>query len=63
MERVAVESLGFEDLIGREWLVANGLGGYSSSTICGLNSRKYHGLLVAAMAPPVRLSLIHICAV
>ncbi|MGA2233501.1 MAG: amylo-alpha-1,6-glucosidase [Tepidisphaeraceae bacterium] len=58
MERVAVESLGFEDLIGREWLVANGLGGYASSTICGLNSRKYHGLLVAAMAPPVRRLVI-----
>jgi predicted glycogen debranching enzyme len=54
MERVAVESLGFEELIAGEWLVANSLGGYASSTICGLNSRKYHGLLVAAMAPPVR---------
>ena len=32
---------------GREWLVANGLGGYSSSTAIGMNTRKYHGLLVA----------------
>lgn len=31
----------------REWLVANGLGGYSSSTAIGMNTRKYHGLLVA----------------
>ncbi|MCX8194753.1 MAG: glycogen debranching enzyme N-terminal domain-containing protein [Candidatus Micrarchaeota archaeon] len=32
---------------GKEWLVANGLGGYSSSTVIGMNTRKYHGLLVA----------------
>ncbi len=44
----------FETLIGREWLVSNGVGGYASSTVLGLNSRKYHGLLVAAMMPPVR---------
>src|SRR3954466_2172384 len=37
----------------REWLETNGLGGYSSSTIAGLNTRRYHGLLVAATKPPV----------
>lgn len=36
-----------------EWLVTNGLGGYASSTILGLNTRKYHGLLVVALNPPV----------
>ena len=36
-----------------EWLVTNGLGGYSSSTITGVVSRRYHGLLVAALAAPV----------
>jgi len=36
-----------------EWLVTNGLGGYASSTVLGLNTRKYHGLLVAAFNPPV----------
>ncbi|MBD3260300.1 MAG: hypothetical protein GF334_01260, partial [Candidatus Altiarchaeales archaeon] len=30
----------------REYLLTNGLGGYSSSTICGLNTRKYHGILI-----------------
>jgi len=34
---------------GREWLLANGLGGYSSSTAIGMNTRKYHGLLVASL--------------
>jgi len=43
-----------ESLISREWLDVNHLGGYASSTVAGLNSRKYHGLLVAAVAPPVR---------
>ncbi|HYX67490.1 MAG TPA: amylo-alpha-1,6-glucosidase [Terriglobales bacterium] len=37
----------------REWLEANGLGGFASSTIPGLNTRRYHGLLVAATRPPV----------
>jgi predicted glycogen debranching enzyme len=36
-----------------EWLETNGLGGFSSSTITGLNTRRYHGLLTAAMKPPV----------
>ena len=37
----------------REWLETNGIGGFSSSTICGLNTRRYHGLLTAATKPPV----------
>ena len=36
----------------REWILPNGLGGYSSSTVCGINSRTYHGYLVAALDPP-----------
>jgi len=36
-----------------EWLVTNGSGGYASSTVLGVNTRKYHGLLVAALNPPV----------
>jgi predicted glycogen debranching enzyme len=41
------------EALGREWLVTNGLGGYSSSTVLGVNTRKYHGLLVAALNPPI----------
>ena len=37
----------------REWLESNGLGGFASSTIVGLNTRRYHGLLTAATKPPV----------
>ncbi len=36
-----------------EWLETNGLGGFSSSTITGINTRRYHGLLTAATKPPV----------
>jgi len=36
----------------REWLVTNGLGGYASGTVAGLLTRRYHGLLVAALPPP-----------
>src|SRR5215472_12137403 len=37
----------------REWIETNGIGGYASATIVGLNTRRYHGLLVAATRPPV----------
>jgi len=36
-----------------EWLETNGIGGYASSTVSGANSRRYHGLLVASLQPPV----------
>ncbi len=43
----------------REWIVTNGIGGYACSTIAGMNTRRYHGLLVAATTPPVgRLVLL-----
>ena len=42
-----------------EWLETNGLGGFASSTIVGLHTRRYHGLLTAATKPPVgRLLLL-----
>ena len=41
------------DATSREWLETNGIGGFASSTIVGLNTRRYHGLLVAATKPPV----------
>ncbi|HZO88547.1 MAG TPA: amylo-alpha-1,6-glucosidase [Chthonomonadaceae bacterium] len=37
----------------REWLVTNGLGGYASASVAGANTRRYHGLLVAALRAPV----------
>ena len=37
----------------REWLVTNGIGGYTSATVAGSQTRRYHGLLIAALQPPV----------
>lgn len=42
----------FDEAIQKEWIITNGLGGYASSTVLGINTRKYHGLLVAALYPP-----------
>src|ERR1700749_2578620 len=36
----------------REWLVSNGLGGYASGTVGGVITRRYHGLLIAALPSP-----------
>ncbi len=42
----------FDQAIRKEWLVTNGLGSYAASTALSINTRKYHGLLVAALHPP-----------
>ena len=42
----------------REWLCANGIGGFASGTVAGLLTRRYHGLLVAALKPPVGRTLL-----
>lgn len=41
-----------EELLKREWLETNGLGGFASSTVAGIDTRRYHGLLTAALNPP-----------
>ncbi|HJT45944.1 MAG TPA: glycogen debranching enzyme N-terminal domain-containing protein, partial [Chthoniobacterales bacterium] len=41
-----------EILLNREWIVTNGLGGYASGTISGAVTRRYHGLLIAALPAP-----------
>ncbi len=48
----------YEQGTSREWLVTNGLGGYASTTANGCNTRAYHGLLVAALQPPVDRKLL-----
>ena len=60
MTRLEADTFGNpEAALNREWLETNGLGGFASSTIVGLNTRRYHGLLTAATKPPVgRLVLL-----
>src|SRR6516225_848272 len=42
----------------REWLVTNGIGGFASGTVAGLLTRRYHGLLIAALKPPLGRTLL-----
>lgn len=42
----------------REWLVTNGIGGYASGTVAGVLTRRYHGLLMAALQPPLGRTLL-----
>jgi hypothetical protein len=48
----ADDAAGTEPLLTREWLVTNGLGGYAGGTVSGVITRRYHGLLVAALPAP-----------
>ena len=42
-----------ELMLGREWLVTNGLGGFASGTVAAVPTRRYHGLLVSALPTPL----------
>jgi predicted glycogen debranching enzyme len=43
-----------------EWIVTNGLGGYASGTLSGACTRRYHGLLIAALPVPLgRLMMLN----
>jgi len=42
----------------KEWIVTNGIGGYASGTIANLLTRRYHGLLIAALQPPLGRTLL-----
>jgi predicted glycogen debranching enzyme len=44
--------------LGEEWLVTNGLGGYASGTVAGIATRRYHGLLVAALPAPLGRTML-----
>jgi predicted glycogen debranching enzyme len=55
MDQLTVPRSDFVDqdnALSREWLVTNGLGGFACGTVAQANTRRYHGLLVAALAPP-----------
>jgi len=52
------ENIELEEGLKKEWVITNGIGGYASSSIIGANTRRYHGLLIAALTPPGRRNLI-----
>ena len=49
----------FEESSAREWLDTNGIGGYASSTISGINTRRYHSVLTAGIKPSHRMLLVN----
>jgi predicted glycogen debranching enzyme len=49
---VPLADCSIEELIYREWIVTNGLGGYASGTILGINTRRHHGLFVPNLGYP-----------
>ena len=48
-----LDAIDAESMVTREWLVTNGYGGYASGTVAGVITRRYHGLLIAALAAPL----------
>jgi len=55
LRAVSLEGRGpdeLSELLYREWLVTNGLGGYAAGTVCGTPTRRYHGILIAALPAP-----------
>ncbi|MEN8177598.1 MAG: amylo-alpha-1,6-glucosidase [Pseudomonadota bacterium] len=48
----------FEQAAEYEWLVTNGLGGFAAGTVAEANTRRYHGLLMVALNPPVDRTLL-----
>lgn len=51
-------NINLEDGLKKEWIITNGIGGFASSSICGANTRRYHGLLIAPLSAPARRHLI-----
>ncbi|NCP84792.1 MAG: glycogen debranching protein [Bacteroidetes bacterium] len=47
-----------KETLTKEWLITNGIGGYASSTLSGANTRRYHGLLVASLNPPIQRQVL-----
>ena len=56
--KILTKNLSLNDGIDKEWIITNGVGGYSASTVFGINTRKYHGLLVAPLSAPARRYLV-----
>lgn len=59
---VEMNSAAVEALLDREWLLTNSRGGFSSGTVIGCNTRRYHGLLTGTLTPPAnRILALSFC--
>jgi predicted glycogen debranching enzyme len=48
----------YQQAVTKEWLVTNSIGGYAGGTVAGTLTRRYHGLLIAALDPPLKRTLL-----
>ena len=56
--KISKKQIELKDSLNKEWILANGTGGFCSTTIVGANTRRYHGLLIAPLLPPAGRHLI-----
>lgn len=56
--KLSKKQLEIKSGLSKEWVITNGIGGFASQTVLGINTRKYHGLLIAPLDPPSRRFLI-----
>lgn len=56
--KISKKELDLKNGLTKEWLITNGIGGFASQTVLGINTRKYHGLLIAPLDPPSRRYVI-----
>lgn len=52
--KISKKKIDLKECLNKEWVITNGIGGFCSSTVIGANTRRYHGLLIAALNPPAR---------
>ena len=56
--KLSKKQLDIKNGLTKEWLITNWIGGFASQSVLGINTRKYHGLLVAPLMPPARRYVI-----
>ena len=56
--KLTKKQIDLKECLQKEWVITNGIGGFCSSTVLGLNTRRYHGLLVAPLLPPAHRYVI-----
>ena len=56
--KLSKKQIDLKECIQKERVITNGIGGFCSSTVLGLNTRRYHGLLVESLLPPAQRHVI-----
>ena len=56
--KISKKKIDLKECLDKEWVLSNGIGGFCSTSVIGANTRRYHGLLIAALMPPAQRHLI-----